>query len=159
MSLLPQIYQTRYQNQWRYVSPRVKHTCWQPKTTTVIVEFYSNGIILFSINPLHNQSIPPCWIFTTIASLFQGTVAWMAPCYIIMIFLHNAAKRAHSTQKTLCKPQQRCQLLPWSTKHRLIKNLICQDLQHSLLLVQHLWHGKVVEESVQCLSYIDREEK
>lgn len=100
-----------------------------------------SGILLKWNHPVFHKFIaqsayPTLLHFTTIASLFQGTVAWMAPCYIIMIFLHNAAKRAHSTQKTLCKPQQRCQLLPWSTKHRLIKNLICQDLQRSLLLVR-----------------------
>lgn len=61
--------------------------------------------------------------------LVSGSSSLKAPCYIIMIFLHNAVKRAHSTQMTLCKAQRSCQSPPSSTKHRLIKNLICQDLQ------------------------------
>lgn len=64
---------------------------------------------VFHKNSLHNLSFPPhpVW-FNSIASLFWRIVAWMAPCYVIMIFRHNAAKQAHSVQMTFYKPQKSC---------------------------------------------------
>lgn len=99
--------------------------------------------------------------FTTIASLLWGTASWMAPCYIIMIFLHNAAKRAHSTQTTFCKPQQGCQSGPTaqnigSLKSSFLKLLRC-TASSTFSTAPLTW--KMAEESVQCLSYIDRERR